>query len=61
MGEARSGISLDELGITDTKIRKAQTDGLLVEISGESVSPKDDSLDQTPFSKIERELELCVL
>ena len=30
MGEARSGISLDELSITNSKVRKAQT-GLLLE------------------------------
>ena len=35
MGEARSGISLDELSITNSKVRRAQTGGLLLEIGRE--------------------------
>ena len=34
MGEARTGVPLEELDITDTRIRRAQTGSLLVEIPG---------------------------
>ena len=35
---------MDELDIKDTKIRRAQTGNLLVEIPGENANPKADSL-----------------
>ena len=44
MGEARSSVSLEELGITDTRVRRAQTGGLLVEIPGEDAGSKADTL-----------------
>lgn len=44
VGLARSKINLTELAITDTRIRKAQTNGILVEIPGEDSGPKADEL-----------------
>ena len=44
IGEARSSVSLEELGITDTRVRRAQTGGLLVEIPGEDAGSKADTL-----------------
>ena len=41
--EARTGISLEKLGIIDTKVKRAQTSGLLVEIPGEDAGSKADS------------------
>ena len=44
MGEARSKVSLAELGIVDTRLRCAQTGGMLIEIQGENAGTKADSL-----------------
>ncbi|XP_011058702.1 PREDICTED: uncharacterized protein LOC105148596 [Acromyrmex echinatior] len=44
MGEARSNVSLEELGITDMRVRRAQTGDFLVEIPGEDAESKADSL-----------------
>ncbi|KYN45029.1 Gag-Pol polyprotein [Trachymyrmex septentrionalis] len=44
MGEARSKVPLAELGIVDTRLRRAQTGGLLIEIQGEDAGTKADSL-----------------
>ncbi|KYN38477.1 hypothetical protein ALC56_07123 [Trachymyrmex septentrionalis] len=46
MSEARTGVPLDELGITDTRVRRAQNGGLLVEIPGEDAGAKADSLSE---------------
>ncbi|KYN35368.1 Gag polyprotein [Trachymyrmex septentrionalis] len=46
MSEVRTGVPLDELGITDTRVRRAQNGGLLVEIPGEDAGTKADSLSE---------------
>jgi hypothetical protein len=42
--KARESISLDDLGILTTKVRRAVTDGLILEITGENATSKADSL-----------------
>lgn len=44
MEETRVRVSLDKLGIANTKVKRAQSVGLLVEIPGEDATSKTDSL-----------------
>jgi len=44
MCEARTRVPLEELGIADTRVRRAQTGGLLVKIPGEDAGKKANSL-----------------
>ena len=61
MGEARSKIRLEELGIVDTRFRRAQTGGLLIEIQGENAGTKADSLAERLSSLFKEREEVRVI
>ncbi|XP_018346307.1 PREDICTED: uncharacterized protein LOC108750928 [Trachymyrmex septentrionalis] len=61
MGEARSKVPLEELSIADTRIRRAQTDGLLIEIQGEDAGTKADSLAERLSSLFKEREEVRVI